>query len=62
MAIESNADIRFVQEALGHASISTTQIYTHISSEQRKRLTGQFEKSIELKRSPGMHMQHGNHV
>ena len=51
MAIESNADIRFVQEALGHASISTTQIYTHISSEQRRRLMDQFEKSIEIKHS-----------
>jgi integrase/recombinase XerD len=31
--IERGVDIRFVQRLLGHSSIATTEIYTHVSDE-----------------------------
>jgi len=35
--VESGVDIRFVQRLLGHASLSTTEIYTHVSNQALRR-------------------------
>ncbi|OIO81551.1 hypothetical protein AUJ84_00800 [Candidatus Pacearchaeota archaeon CG1_02_32_132] len=36
--LEEGTDIRMIQTLLGHASLNTTQLYTHISSEQIKKI------------------------
>ena len=50
--LDNNSGIRIVQELLGHASVSTTQIYTHVSAQ---RLRSVYEQS-----HPHGRKEHGN--
>ena len=38
LLLEEDVDIKYIQTLLGHSSITTTQIYTHVSTEKQKKI------------------------
>ena len=38
MLLDKDVDIRYIQQILGHSSISVTQIYTHVSQLKQKEI------------------------
>ena len=41
--LENGTDVRYIQQLLGHSSLDTTQIYTHISREQIKKIKSPYD-------------------
>jgi integrase/recombinase XerD len=49
LMLENGADIRYIQHLLGHAYLTTTQIYTHVSIHKLK--------EVHAQTHPGAHLQ-----
>lgn len=59
LMLENGADIRFIQEMLGHAKLSTTEIYTRVSIKKLKEVH-EATHPAHLKRPPGTDAEPNN--
>jgi integrase/recombinase XerD len=50
LMLEGGADVRHIQEMLGHASLDSTEIYTRVSIRQLKAIHGATHPSAKLRR------------
>src|SRR5262249_7507979 len=52
LMLEGGADIRYIQEMLGHEQLSTTQIYTRVYDRKLKEVHSQSHPGAQLQRRP----------
>ncbi|WP_420797746.1 MULTISPECIES: tyrosine-type recombinase/integrase [Pasteurellaceae] len=48
LLLEEDIDIKYIQNLLGHSSIVTTQIYTHVSSHKQKNILSTKHPRLKL--------------
>jgi integrase/recombinase XerD len=53
LMLENGADIRFIQAMLGHAELSTTEVYTHVAIQKLKAVHEQTHPSARLNEEDG---------
>jgi integrase/recombinase XerD len=54
--LEGGADIRYVQQMLGHSKLETTEIYTHVSITKLREVYAATHPAAKLGRSPAVRM------
>ncbi len=52
LMLDNGADIRFIQAMLGHADLSTTEIYTHVAIQKLKAVHAETHPGANLQESP----------
>jgi len=52
LMLENGADIRYIQEILGHSQLSTTQVYTHVSITRLKQIHQATHPAEQASREP----------
>jgi len=50
LMLEGGADVRYIQEILGHADLSSTEIYTHVSIHKLKAVHTETHPGAKLRR------------
>ena len=50
--LESGTDIRYIQQLMGHSSIKTTMIYTHITPKAERKIVSPLDNLVQSKLTP----------